>query len=332
MRALWMSMILSSASALGPSAALAHNLCAEFFTTEYAALGRIEVEPRAVTGPKASEYADTLHRIDQVLGNLKAPAEANVVVHDSMLFSSFNPKAFTVYVGLRPGSVMGEKHQNINMVTLAHEYGHATLETNLRAQIPNFKKLSLKVLENSDETSVQAIIYTGLHEFFADALTLVTTKNPKALSELLSRSRKSKKQLEAEYLHLKKTAPPEDQPDGVEEQIPQIKKYSREAMSLRDMSNGFNHLQHQKWQEILKDEYVRMDPYFILLPARWHLWQSIETRIDSKNYQKEILGKVFQIVKKEMEYIIPDQQEKLSASDVEMLNQRIIRKLDEALL
>jgi hypothetical protein len=332
MKALWMSMILSSVSALGPSAAWARESCGPLFEKEYAMNGRIEVEASALKGPKASDYAARITKIDSLLTNLIRPNETNVVVHDLMMFSSFSPVELTVYVGLRPGSDMGKKHENVNQTTLTHEYGHAIFETNLRAQIPGFKEISLRMHENSNDRFVPAILHLGFHELFADAVTLVTTKNPEALPELLSMRRKSKKQLEAEYEFQTKTAPPEDRPYGVEEQMPISKKYSREVLSLRGMRDGYSHHVQQKWQELIQDEYVRIDPYFIFLPARWHLWQVVKTRIDSENYQKTILVKVFGILKEEMIYAHFKYPETLSAADIEAINLRIIKKLDAALL
>lgn len=331
MRAFWMSMILSSVGALGPSHAQASRFCEDIFGSEYALNGRVKVESSALQGPRAEEYATTVQKIDSLLNGLKIPTETNIVIHDQMMFSSFNAMDSAVYVGLRPGNVMGRKHPKINMITLTHEYGHAILEKNLGSAIPEFTAFSKKQFDNSNDRDPQLILHTALHELFADSVTLVATKNPEALTELLSMRRKSKKQLQKEFEHLQKTAEPDDVPFAPEEQMPLSGKYSREQMSLRSMSHGYDHLQYKKWKEMIGDEFVRMDPYFILLPARWHLWQAVKTRIESPNYQQAILKKVFPLIKSEMESVIQHAPESLTVEGIEALNQRLMRQLDEVL-
>jgi hypothetical protein len=318
-------MILSSVSVFGLSVAGAAGICSDLFD-------RIEVDPSAVSGPKASEYSEVLDRVDSLLGNLQAPTESKVTVDDQMIFSSFRQSDFSVHVGLRPAE-LGKKHPKANFTTLTHEYGHAILEKNLREHIPNFKEASLKAESNSDLSYVPGIIYTGLHELFADSVVLVATKNPEALYELNSMRRKSLFLLKQEYETLKKITPPEEfYLDNPREPMPLPSKYTREDMILRNMKHGSDHRLHQKWQEFIQDEFVRMDPYFILLPARWHLWQVVKTRISSENYQRAILTKIFPIFRKEMKQMLENPPESLSASDIEILNYRIIRQIDEALI
>lgn len=331
MKAFWMSMILSSVSALGPSAAWANGTCGPFFGedgVDYAMNGRVIVEARALGGPKASEYAATLTKIDSLLGNLKSPYDANIVVHDMMIFSSFNPIEWRVYVGLRPTDLMGQKHKNVNLTTLAHEYGHAIFEKNLRDQIPNYTEISIRMHNNSNERLVPYIIHVGMHELFSDAVTLVTTKNPDSLPELLSLDRKDQEQFDKELWMEKKRAAKDEV--GVEHS-PVPKNYSREKLALRGMSDGNSRHAYEKWQELIQDEFVRLDPYFIFLPARWHLWQLVKTRIDSPRYRREILGKVFPILKEEMNNIHLKSPETLSAAEIEAINHRIKQKLEEAL-
>jgi hypothetical protein len=329
MKALWMSMILSSVSALGPSLVWANGTCGPLFAMEYAMNGRVMVEEGALSGPTASTYAAMITKIDSFLSGLARPTETNFVVHDMMMFSSFNPIEAIVYVGLRPVEGMNQKHENINLTTLIHEYGHAILEKNLRAQIPGFAKISLQMHNNSNEKFVPFIIHSGLHELFADAVTLVTTKNPDALPELLMLDRKAQKQFEKELWLEKKKA--KDPSSEQEEHSPIPKEYSRETLALRGMSDGNSHHAYQKWQELLQDEFVRIDPYFIFLPTRWHLWQTVKTRIDSPNYQRKILGKIFPIIREEMNNIHLKAPENLSAAEIEAINLRLIQKIDEAL-
>ncbi|MNL49541.1 hypothetical protein D3C87_1724850 [compost metagenome] len=116
-----------------------------------------------------------------------------------------------------------------------------------------------------------------------------------------------------------------------ENQSPVPKEYTRETLALRGMSDGNSRHAYQKWQELIQDEFVRIDPYFIFLPTRWHLWQQVKTRIDSPGYQRKILSKIFPILKEEMNKIHLSAPETLSVAEIETLNRRLMERLEEAL-
>lgn len=304
MSSFWMSIILSGLSAFVPAVAHAGfaSSCASIFASEYTLEGRIEVTPKGQSGPKAADYALTLKKADALLGDLLIPKETTVEVGNLFIFSNFDPKEFTIYIGVRPDS-MGKKHPNINQNSLVHEYGHAILEKNLINKVPDYQKQMTAIRDSaSNGTSPAELIQIALHEFFADAVAVLTTKNPNAVSEVLYDSSRP------------------------------LKKFSYNDFSLRRQTDGKNPQALQQWRELLKTEEIRQDPGFILLPSRWRFWQLIKTRIDGERYQKQVLTKIFPHLEKEIKALLLNPTLKTATpQEIESLNQRLIQHLNEVL-
>lgn len=273
-------------------------------TAPFAQAATIEIEskvPAREAPLLIAEFSDAITRTNALLGELTEPSEVKVTVGTLFIFSIFDPKDFTIYVGLRPDS-MGKKHILINKSTLIHEYGHAILEKNLLQKIPDYRQrqeAADKVSESQRDS--REILQASLHEIFADAVTILTTKNPKAIFEIL---------------HDRNISP---------------KQYSAEHLLMRNLAEGRRHEAAQQWQKLLQNETMRRDPYFILLPARWHLWQLLKTRIDGTLYQKQALNKIFPLIANEVENLLLDSPESVTLEEIENLNHRLMSHLTKVL-
>lgn len=270
--------------------------CGPLFSSEYSLAGRIEVEPKIEAKEAvyvAAQFAEAVKKTNELLGDLVEPKEARVSVGDLFMFSVFDPRDFSIYVGLRPES-MGKKHIIKNQHTLIHEYGHAILEKNLGERIPEYRT------KNSASQEAE-ILHASLHEFFADAVTVVTTKNPKAIVEIVS------------------------------DRTVATKNYSAEDLLMRNLAEGRHHLARQQWRKLIEKDEMRQDPYFILLPARWHLWQLVKTRIEGSLYQKQVLSRIFPQLVREVETLLSKPPAKVTVEEVEYLNQRLMNHLSEVL-
>lgn len=177
-----------------------------------------------------------------------------------------------------------------------------TTDPNLRQEIDlkleaNTKELD-QITARRKELSAHWGLRSAVHELFADSLSMITMKDPKAMSSIL-----------------KSTA---------EEYRP----HTSTALQLRDFAEGRHHLSRQRW----KKEYPFYsqfggDLYYAFLPARWELWQIVKTRIGSDNYQRTLIPKVFATLEKNLGQELTKGAEELKPrgfKDLEGLNQRII--------
>ncbi|AFY03407.1 hypothetical protein [Bdellovibrio bacteriovorus] len=154
------------------------------------------------------------------------------------------------------------------------------------------------IAERRKEISAHWSLRSAVHELFADSLSIVATKDPKAMSKVLKST--------AESYH----------------------PHTSTVLQLRDFTEGRHHLSRQRW----KKEYPFYsqfggDLYYAFLPARWELWQIVKTRIGSANYQRTVIPKVFAILERHLSAELnkgPEELKPRGFKDLEALNQRII--------
>lgn len=288
--------------------------CGPLFSSEYALKGRLEVLPSALAGPKPLEYAQTLEKVHEILGPLQPPLETRITIDRAFIFSSFNAENFTLSVGLRPEK-MGPKHPSINQHTLIHEYGHAVFEKNLMLGLESYRHLRREYLElqerqatlekKANELGKHWRIRSAAHELFADVIALATTKDPKAIEQVLG--------------------------DRTEKYAP----HSSRELLLRDFAAGHHHKSYQTWKKE-SPFYVGFagDLYYAFLPARWELWNLAKTRIESDNYRRKLAPKVFDILVRHLSEAFAKNPADLGAKgfkDIEALNERIIEDLRKEL-
>lgn len=321
MKALSLSMVLAVTGLFGPVVSFAAPQCQGIFASEYALKGQVEVLPSGQKGLRAQDYADRILEIHKMLGPLAIPDQAKITVGDNFKQSSFNAGTWNVYVGLRPDS-MGAKNPRANLGTLSHEYGHAIFEKNLMKDLESYKSLRNDVLtlearlqktvdaanqlqykadvtfdkkakedllnqakDKRAEADVLAkqkreitsywAVRRALHEIFADATALVATKDPQVIREVLENEEKS------------------------------YKEHSSDELMLRDFTSGRNHLDQKRWlKEAPAITQLFGDIYYAFLPVRWELWKAVRSHIDSENYRKELLPKVFTILERNLSEVM----------------------------
>lgn len=142
-------------------------------------------------------------------------------------------------------------------------------------------------------------IRSAHHELFADVIAMVTTRDPKAVSDLLTSREKSEK----------------------------TKKHSSADILRRDFTDGRHHLNEQRWvnEHPLFSGYLG-DVYYAFLPARWELWKITKNKIKSDNYRKALPYKVFSILEKNLSESFARNPEELGNGfkDLQKMNQQII--------
>ncbi|MFS4459819.1 hypothetical protein [Bdellovibrio sp. HCB2-146] len=312
MRAIWMSMILSSMAILGPSISIASSdICAQVLDDTFDFNGRIIVEEKAQRGPRLQEYQERLMLVESLLGNLKRPTETRVTVGHLTIFSVFDRNDFSVYVGIQPQTASW-KRSKVDLDTLNHEYAHAIFEKNLLASIPQFRDQYAAIDARARENDPAVILYTALHELFADIVTVVTTKNPDTFPELLAASPEALKSFEL----------------GVQDSH---REFTFEELNYRSMTLGAHPGALKSWSSLLKQTESKQHPYFLLLPARWKFWGLVRNKISSASYQKQIIERVFPILSQEVERMLEFSQDSLSEADVQALNYRLMKSLEQVL-
>ncbi|WP_374076451.1 hypothetical protein [Bdellovibrio bacteriovorus] len=283
MRASGLAIVLSLVGVFCSSSAFAQR-CESLFSSEYALKGRVEVEASALKGPKAEEYAKTLLEIESLLAPLEIPSETSVRIGTAFRASSFNAGDFRVYVGLRPDS-MGKMHPKVNQVTLAHEYGHAIFEKNLLKDLESYKNIKQDALT--------------LEKLLEDTIAMVSTRDPKAISDLLTSREKSEK----------------------------AKEHSSADIIRRDFTDGRHHLNEQRWikEHPLFSGFLG-DVYYAFLPARWELWKITKNKIKSDNYRKALPYKVFSILERNLSESFAKNPDELGNGfkDLKKMNEQII--------
>lgn len=148
-------------------------------------------------------------------------------------------------------------------------------------------------------------VRSAAHELFADVITLATTKDPKAIEQVLR--------------------------DRTEKYAP----HSSRELLLRDFTSGRHHKSHQTWKKE-SPFYVGFagDLYYAFLPARWELWRLTKTRIESDAYRRTLAPKVFEILVRHLSEAFAKSPAELGAKgfkDIEALNERIIEDLRKEL-
>ena len=341
----WLTITLAALGAFAPVSLWAYaEKCGPLFATEYSADGKVKVLPTGIKGPKAQEYADALTRVNLLLGDLLIPHETRVSVDHVFIFSTYSFEHNLISVGVRPAD-MGPKHPSVNLNTLVHEYGHAIFEKNLANFSPIYRNLRDSLIEiakeenrlnsdistlnqhlRSEKDTAEALdiqehiailrqelhqvevlretkmnhwnIRGAIHELFADIVAVTASKNPRALRETLEN---------IEYRY---------------------QEHSSLIINLRDFADGRHHKNRQRWNkdhaQIVQNE---GDIYYAFLPARWEFWQIVKGRIDSPNFQKQVIEKAFNILERHL-----DSELKKSAADlrpsgfknIEDLNNKII--------
>lgn len=346
----WLTITLAALGAFAPVSLWAYaEKCGPLFTSEYSEGGRIEVLPSGSKGPKATEYSESLKRVNLLLGDLLVPHEVTVSVDHVFMFSTYSFEQNIISVGIRPDS-MGKKHPSVNLNTLVHEYGHAIFEKNLMNTTPIYRALreSLVEIERSQhllelevstfnqhlkaeqdvlekeslQTHIKDLkleihrlevlkeskmnhwnIRAAVHELFADIVAVTASKNPRALRDTLNNI--------------------EDRYDG------QYKEHSSVLLNLRNFADGAHHKNRQTWnKEHAKIVQDQGDIYYAFLPARWEFWQLVKGRIESPNYQKEVIPKVFSILEKHLNAELEKSAAELRPSgfkNIEELNNKIIQ-------
>lgn len=154
------------------------------------------------------------------------------------------------------------------------------------------------IAERRKELSAHWSLRSAVHELFADSLSMVAAKDPKAMSSVL------------------KSAGEKYRP------------HTSTVLQLRDFTEGRHHLSRQRWKKE-HSFYSQFggDLYYAFLPARWELWQIVKTRIGSDNYQRTLIPKVFAILERHLSVELNKSAEELKPrgfKDLEALNQRII--------
>lgn len=139
---------------------------------------------------------------------------------------------------------------------------------------------------------------SGLHELFADSVTLATTRDPRSISDLLKNAEQ------------------------------RSRDHSPEELLLRDFGDGRHHLNRAAWkkEQNLESKYAT-DVYYAFLPARWELWKLAKSRLKSDNYRKNLIPKVFEILERNLSEILtkkPDEIGPLGIKEIERVNQQII--------
>lgn len=339
----------------------AESTCSAIFSSEYALQGRIEIQGSVVGKLSASSVVKRISEVDKLLGSLASPSESKITIGPDMERSSFDAVSREIYIGLRPLS-RGAKNPEINLNTLAHEYGHAIFEKNLLKNSENYKYLKeqyilaqnkiteaaaelqtwnfrYEVTFNKDEKALltkkakekvgEMLLWvarkntlerywnvrTSLHELFADAVALVVTQDPKAISAVVWDSKKN------------------------------YKKYSHDKLLLRDMTEGRSHESMQTWNESVSlvsalpvgelkpNEKQKFnlkqagDPYYAFLPARWELWDVSKSRLGGELYRQQMLRKIFAILEKNLAEVLKQPADSLGPKgfqNIEKLNQQLI--------
>lgn len=142
-------------------------------------------------------------------------------------------------------------------------------------------------------------IRSAHHELFADTIALVTTRDPKAVSDLLTSREKSEK----------------------------AKEHSSADINRRDFTDGRHHLNEQRWvkEHPLFSGFLG-DVYYAFLPARWELWKITKNKIKSDNYRKALPYKVFSILERNLSESFVRNPNELGNGfkDLQKMNEQII--------
>lgn len=333
-------------------------LCAEIFAFTQSPEGRVVKHLGAPTPYSAQQIELHLASIDRLLLGLAVPKETQVTIGAGFTRSSFDRADFKLYTGMRTEIYPSGKTYSPgkNLAILSHEYGHAILEKNFMVNLEAYRKikpdflvveLARQVTVNLEkklkdlryrqdvtfnqerkqalekeiaETSakIEALtrdrlravtVYTvssALHEFFADSVALVRHKDPEAIKDIVQ-----------DY----KTDPaPGSYPD----------------LLRREFDVNHRDLREKQWAKLLPWATFTNDVYFMLLPARWELWQIVKTHIDSPNYQEQVLAKVYKAVENVLAEALswsPSEMTgvKLSPVQAKKLNTRLIEELHKSL-
>lgn len=298
------SILTAFVALFGPiKASSSPNQCASLFSSDYGMNGRLEVISSVSGALPISKYEKRITDINNLLGKLLPPDESSIKIGSIFSFSTYDPIDGRIYVGIRPQS-MGLVNPEVNLTTLTHEYGHAVFEKNLLQSSAQYRKLKSEVLKMNESDNHDAfskiqpawLIRSGIHEVFADVLTLVTTKDPKSISKI----------------QLDKLDEQQSTPIG--------------ELLLRDFTSGRKSQSFLLWSYETHNQSINnQNIYFSFLPVRWELWKIIKSRLDGSLYQKQLLTKVFNILEKNLNKALDVESNK--TEDIIKLNQQIIKDL-----
>lgn len=142
-------------------------------------------------------------------------------------------------------------------------------------------------------------------EVFADILTVVVTKNPQAMSDLLE---------------------DKNSPQNI----------SSSGLLLRRNFEDGDHLEYQNlWKEkSIIDAKLYGDIYAAMLPVRWAFWNLMKDKILNKKKQHKVIPLVAHVLAQNIDFVLslsPDQIGPVGFKNLEALNEKIIHELEEAI-
>lgn len=345
MKSKWLTITLAMLGPFAPHISHAFgDSCGPIFSSQYALQGRIEVRPSALKGPAATDFADTLLKVESLLGPLLPAPEARITIDNVFSLSAFNAGDFTISVGLRPNR-MGSKNPTINQRTLMHEYSHAIFEKNLMKDLESYKhfrKEFIELINKEDQLHMEATEIGQRAKETTDPIEkarlkqLETEKMAEAEFAFLRKKelmpywnlRSALHELFADTLTVTATRNPKAMHEILRDAEETYKKHSSQEIYLRNFTDGRHHLNRQIWQKEhpFFGSYAA-DPYYALLPARWELWKISKNKIKSDNYQKTLIPKVFSILERNLSEILAKRPEEIGSrgfKDIEKLNAQII--------
>lgn len=336
--------IWAGTSLFCPSFAKAASQCSEIFSSEYDLKGRIEVQATVAGQLPVTAYGERLAAIDALLGSLVPATDSPVTVGTNIAASSYNPATKQIYLGLRHAE-MGKKNPEVNLNTLAHEYGHAIFEKNLQKDLESYRALIKEVLiieKQFEEAKTQsfALKYKADVTFDKVAKESLLAQSRDKADEAMAMQNRYKEiksywsvrsalhEIFADAVALAVTKDPKAIEKVLIDDQEQLKKHSSKEINLRDMTDGRHHASRRTWdKENWLHTKIMSDIYYAFLPARWELWKVSKSRLDGELYRKQFLTKVFTILERNLSETIATPAGTIGFNgfnNIEKLNKQII--------
>ncbi|WP_413577909.1 hypothetical protein ACLVWU_05370 [Bdellovibrio sp. HCB290] len=325
-----------------------------------------------VTGPSLltqKQYQDFLNSVDALLGPLQTPENLKVTMTEPGVGGVFSkddnyisvPSTFLKY-GVKKGS-----HPKFTTAILAHEYGHAVLNQNIKKYSPLWEAYEIE--RTGSMESAQA----ALKETMAALDAIRNAKTPeeksaaeankvKVFAEIKVSAERSADRVQVLKIMTAYNEMFADTVSVIRFQDPRIiykaisgdaliassvkmykdpatkyavrfseKDLKRITLENRQFDKSWGPANLQQWQKDIAATIANkeMHPYLLLAPARSALWDAIKNKVHNPEEQQQILAKLLQVIGKHFEANFQDIKNVRTLNPLEF-NQSLIRDIEKA--
>ncbi|MEK2690429.1 hypothetical protein [Bdellovibrio sp. GT3] len=337
-----------------------------------AVFGEVFNRTLEVTGPALltqKQYQEFLNSVDGLLGPLKAPENLKVTMTEPGVGGVFSKDGNLIAVPtsfLKYGESKGS-HPKFTTAILAHEYGHAVLNQNIK----DYSKLwhsyetertgsaeraqkamrdtveALNALRNAKTPEEKAAAEANKAKVFAEIkvssergtdlvkmLTIMTAYN-EMFADTVSVVRFQDpriifKSLSGDALIASSVKMYKDPATAYAVRFSE-KDLKRITLENRQFDKSWGPANLQQWQKDISATIANkeMHPYLLLAPARSAIWDAIKNKVRNPAEQPQILAKLLQVIGNHFEANFQDIKNAQTLNPMEM-NQSLIRDIEKA--